>query len=91
MSYELLKEADSKLVQSTEKLPENANDKTAQAQIFGFNPLEILDSIEFPNDRYDEIIRLDKAARLASISLIQLESNSLPSHFRECWWLLHGR
>ena len=37
-----------------------------KTQTFGFNPKEILESIEFTNDQYDRVIRTSKKARMVS-------------------------
>ncbi|KAI8815402.1 hypothetical protein BJ742DRAFT_864615 [Cladochytrium replicatum] len=43
-------------------------------QSWGFDPLELLDTVEFPNDRFEYEIRRSKDARLDSIRRIPLES-----------------
>jgi hypothetical protein len=42
-------------------------DVSVVAQLCGFDPLELLDSVEFPNDRYERLLRVSKEARMVSI------------------------
>ncbi|KAJ3380484.1 hypothetical protein HDU92_005949 [Lobulomyces angularis] len=41
--------------------------KNDTIQLLGFNPLELIEEIEFPNDRYEETIRRSKSARIRAI------------------------
>ncbi|KAJ3309063.1 hypothetical protein HDU76_003741 [Blyttiomyces sp. JEL0837] len=42
-------------------------DQTAITQLCGFDPLELLETVEFPNDRYERLLRVSKEARMLAI------------------------
>ncbi len=33
-------------------------------QLCGFDPLELLETVDFPNDRYERLLRVSKEARM---------------------------
>ena len=39
------------------------------SKLCGFDPLELLETIEFPNDRFERLLRLSKEARMVVYSL----------------------
>ncbi|TPX65299.1 hypothetical protein SpCBS45565_g05256 [Spizellomyces sp. 'palustris'] len=41
-------------------------------QLWGFDPLQLLETVEFPNDRYEKYLRRNKAARMMAIRRIPL-------------------
>ncbi|KAJ3249311.1 hypothetical protein HDU77_007793 [Chytriomyces hyalinus] len=41
----------------------NNPDSNIVAQLCGFDPLDLLDTVDFPNDRYERLLRISKEAR----------------------------
>ncbi|KAJ3299461.1 hypothetical protein HK104_008817 [Borealophlyctis nickersoniae] len=41
-------------------------------QIWGFDPLKLLETIEFPNDKYERLLRTSKSARMMAIARLPL-------------------
>ncbi|KAI9102684.1 hypothetical protein DFS34DRAFT_610101 [Phlyctochytrium arcticum] len=64
------------------RTPQAAKMNTTIDQMWGFDPMQLLESVEFPNDQYERRLRRDRHARSMAIRYLDLDSTvtiSLPS------------
>jgi hypothetical protein len=53
------------------------------SKLCGFDPLELLETVEFPNDRYERLLRLSKDARMVRRDFLNIFHNVTNDHFKD--------
>ncbi|KAI9204663.1 uncharacterized protein BJ171DRAFT_618777 [Polychytrium aggregatum] len=56
-----------------------AGNPAPAVQLWGFDPLELLERIEFPNDRNEQLLRVSKASRMRAVRRMSLEPSDDPA------------